>query len=70
MVYMMDSASTISSPEEAFNRYQFQAEQILIELDPSLGVKQRERESVTKKIANGTIIPKDELLIRWLKMHN
>ncbi|CAI3804979.1 hypothetical protein [Rheinheimera sp. MM224] len=70
MVYMMDSAPTISSPEEAFNRYQFQAEQILIELDPSLGVKLKERESKTKQIINGNVITKDELLIKWLQMHN
>lgn len=70
MVYMMDSAPSISSPEEAFNRYQFQAEQILIELDPSLGVKHKDRESITKQIINGNVSAKDELLIKWLKMHN
>lgn len=70
MVYMMESAPTISSPEEAFNRYQFQAEQILIELEPSLGVKQKDKEGITKQIANGNVVPKDDLLIKWLKMHS
>jgi hypothetical protein len=70
MVYMMKVAPSISSPEEAFNRYQHQSDEILAELDPSYPLSGRKRESVKKEIDNGSRQLNDTKLVQWLTMHS
>jgi hypothetical protein len=70
MVYMMNSAPSISSPEEAFNRYHYQSEQVLIEMDPSIAVKEAQRDKKKKEINEGTVPVNDKFLVQWLSLHN
>ncbi len=70
MVYMMDSAPSISSPEEAFNRYHYQSEQVLIEMDPSISAKQGQKEGKRKCIKEGKELVNDTFLVQWLSLHN
>ncbi|BBS17593.1 hypothetical protein [Aeromonas caviae] len=69
MVYMMNSAQSISSPEEAFNRYHYQSECILMEMDPSLALKESKRAEERKKLESGQSRANDSSLIQWLSMH-
>lgn len=69
MVYMMDSAQSISSPEEAFNRYHYQSECIMMEMDPSLALKENKRAEERNKLARGQSSSYDTLLVQWLSMH-
>ncbi|MBB1435727.1 hypothetical protein H5201_15775 [Pseudoalteromonas sp. SG43-6] len=70
MVYMMKAASSISSPEEAFNRYQHLANEILTELDPSYPLSAKKREGMRSQIANGSRQLNDTKLVKWLVMHS
>lgn len=69
MIYMMNSATSISSPEEAFNRYNYQADCILNEMDPSINAKDRQKEGIRTGIANNTVRVSDQYLVKWLGMH-
>lgn len=70
MVYMMDSAPSISSPEEAFNRYHYLSECILAEMDPSVSEREASKEGKRKSILNGTVKLNDSHLIEWLSLHS
>ena len=70
MVYMMDSAPSISSPEEAFNRYHYLSECILAEMDPSVSEKDASKEGKRKSILNGSVRLNDSRLIEWLSLHS
>lgn len=70
MVYMISYATSISSPEEAFNRYQHRADEILSELDPSYPLQGKKQEAMRKEIANNTRQLNDTKLIQWLTMHS
>lgn len=70
MVYMMDSAPSISSPEEAFNRYHYLSECILAEMDPSVSEKEGNKDGKRKSILNGTVKLNDSRLIEWLCLHS
>lgn len=69
MVYTMNDAPCISSPEEAFNRYQHLSNEILAELDPSFPLANKKQESMRKEITNGTKLLNDTKLAQWLTMH-
>lgn len=69
MVYMMNNAPSISSPEEAFNRYQYKSNTILGQLDPSFPLAERKKEAKMKEINNGNVRLSDEKLVEWLVMH-
>ncbi|MEZ7008872.1 hypothetical protein ACB042_05030 [Aeromonas sp. S13(2024)] len=70
MVYMMDSAPSISSPEEAFNRYHYLSECILAEMDPSVSERDASKEGKRKSILNGTVKLSDSHLFEWLSLHS
>lgn len=70
MVYMMNHAPSISSPEEAFNRYQHKSNTILTQLDPSFPLSGKKKDSKKKEIDNGTVRLSDERLVEWLAMHS
>lgn len=70
MVYMMNSAPSISSPEEAFNRCHYQSERVLIEMDPSVSVKEGQKEGKRKSIKEGKESVSDTFLVQWLSLHS
>lgn len=69
MIYMMNSATSISSPEEAFNRYHYQADCILNEMDPSANARGKQKEGIRSGIANNSVRVSDNALVKWLGMH-
>ncbi|WP_148610697.1 HEPN domain-containing protein [Aeromonas sobria] len=70
MVYMMNSAPSISSPEEAFNRCHYQSERVLMEMDPSVSVKEGQKEGKRKSIKEGKESVSDTFLVQWLSLHS
>lgn len=78
MIYMMNDAHSISSPEEAFNRYQHKYNEIIGDLDPSSLLSGNKKEQKRKDIenqmrqpnANLGSIGNDDKLLEWLSMHN
>ncbi|MDE1250284.1 hypothetical protein MCT08_11825 [Vibrio aestuarianus] len=78
MIYMMSDAQSISSPEEAFNRYQHKYNEIIGSLDPSSMLGGRKKEQKIKDLENQLRqenpnferIGNDDKLLEWLSMHN
>lgn len=70
MVYTMNNAPSISTPEEAFNRYQHLSDEILVQLDPSFLLSGKKKEGKRKEIENGNVHPTDQKLVTWLSMHS
>lgn len=69
LVYTAHQSESITSPEEAFIRYQYQAKCIFSEMDPSRYIGQKKREGLQKSIEAGTKLVSDTKLIEWLRMH-
>lgn len=69
LFYTVEKSSSITSPEEAFIRYQYEANKIFEEMDPSLLEPVRKREGKQKSIREGNVTVSDTLLINWLNMH-
>lgn len=78
MIYMMNDAHSISSPEEALNRYQHKYNGIIGDLDPSSLLSGNRKTQKIKEIenqmrqpnANFGHIGNDDKLVEWLSMHN
>lgn len=78
MIYMMNDAHSISSPEEALNRYQHKYNGIIGNLDPSSLLSGNKKTQKIKDIENQMrqdnadfgSIGNDTKLIEWLSMHN
>lgn len=77
MIYMMNDAHSISSPEEAFNRYQHKYNEIIGNLDPSSLLSSNKKAQKIKDIENQMRQPNanlgrignDDKLLKWLSMH-
>lgn len=69
LFYTVEKSSSITSSEEAFIRYQYEANKIFEEMDPSLKEPERNREGKQRSIRGGTVRVSDIMLINWLSMH-
>lgn len=69
LFYTVERSSSITSSEEALIRYQYEANKIFEEMDPSLKESQRKREGKQRSIRGGTVLVSDSMLINWLSMH-
>jgi hypothetical protein len=69
LFYTVERSSSITSSEEALIRYQYEANKIFEEMDPSLKESQRNREGKQRSIRGGTVRVSDSMLINWLSMH-
>ena len=70
MVYTMNNAPSIATPEEAFNRYQHLSDEILVQLDPSFLLSGKKKDAKQKEILNGNIRHIAQKLVAWLSMHS
>ncbi|MEZ9341733.1 hypothetical protein AB4165_04040 [Vibrio cyclitrophicus] len=71
LVYTVYKSPSITSPEEAFIRYQYESKRIFGEMDPSktLASNTKKRDGKITAIRNGSKVVKDEQLVGWLEMH-
>ncbi|WP_157770543.1 hypothetical protein [Pseudoalteromonas sp. 1_2015MBL_MicDiv] len=69
LFYTVEKSTSITSSEEAFIRYQYEANKIFEEMDPSLKEAVRKREGKKKSIKGGTVSVSDTKLVSWLTMH-
>lgn len=69
LFYTVEKSKSIVSSEEAFIRYQFEANSIFEEMDPSLKVSLKKRTGEQTSIRNGNVRVSDAKLVSWLTMH-
>jgi hypothetical protein len=71
MVYEMKDIHSITSPEEAFSRIKYRAEQIISELDPFYQITAKKQISdIQDKLNAGKIQRADSRLEEWLALHS
>ncbi|MBH0070185.1 hypothetical protein [Pseudoalteromonas sp. NZS100] len=75
MVYMMENAQTIVTPEEAFSRYKYLTNKIIGEMDPTYLMRststkeKKEKENREKALRSGDEETTDIELVKWLEIH-
>ncbi|HAV1236036.1 TPA: hypothetical protein JGU28_000661 [Salmonella enterica] len=70
LFYTVFICPSVSSPEEAFIRYQFMLENIMRELDPTYGITHGNTlKKIKEDLKDNKIIRKTDSLIAWLTLH-
>jgi len=70
MFYTSSMIETVNSPESAFQRYLDFYKIAINELEPTYLREKKEHDSINGKIIKNQIIPKDNLLQDWIKLHS